>query len=245
MSEPSAGQASRRRFLSAVFVTCALLLGGCASTTYDVKVTAQAQAQTKAPRSYRLVDQPVDEKFRPLYQEAIKIVRRALATKGLNELPGPAEPDWLITFNCTVGPPITNRTVGTEAVYVLVPGPVRYETVQVGTSANGTPIYQTVARQEPPTQQLYGYRDFPIDVTSFKKYLRWRAFENKLSGNTAQPQLAWSADATCESGDKDILKILPVLAAASMVYFGKSSDGSELIRIKATDRDVAAIQRGK
>ncbi len=226
-------------------MACALLLGGCASITYDVKVTAQAQALTTAPRSYRLVDQTVAEKQRPLYQEAAKIVRSALATQGLTELPAPAEPDWLISFNCTVGPPITHRTVGSEALYVTVPGPIRYETVQVGTSANGSPIYQTVARQDPPSQQLYGYRDFPIDLTSFKKYLRMRAFDNQPSGHPAQPQVVWSVDATCESEDRDFRKVLPILAAASMIYFGKSSDGSELIRIKATDRDVAAIQQGK
>lgn len=245
MSEPSAGRISRPWLLRAVFATCVFLLGGCASTTYEVKVTAQAQAPTKTPRSYRLVEQAVDERHRPLYHEAAKIVRSALATKGLTELPGPAEPDWFVSINCTVGPPITNRTVGTEAIYFMVPGPVRYETVQVGTSANGAPIYQTVARQDPPSQQLYGYRDYPIDVTFFKKYLRLRAFENRSAGNTVQPEVVWSADATCESEGAEVRKILPVLAAASMVYFGKSSDGSELIRIKATDRDVAAIGRGK
>ncbi len=57
--------------------------------------------------------------------------------------------------------------------------------------------------------------------------------------------VAWKLEASCDGEDKDIAKSLPILAAATMAYLGKNSDGTEIIRIKASDRDVTAIKRGK
>jgi hypothetical protein len=222
----------------------AVLLGGCASASYDIRVTALARSETGKPKFYRIVEQTVEAKHQPLYQTAGKVVRSALASKGLTEVTGPAHADLAIVFNCGVGPAVTRRGVGTEPVYMLVPGPIRYETVQVGTNANGTPIYQTYARQDPPTHQLSGYRDIPIDVTILKKILRLKAIDPHTSTGDGPPTVVWTVDAMFESEDKNIEKLLPVLAAASMVYAGKTTEGTATIRITESDPDVKAIKRG-
>ncbi|MCX6950971.1 MAG: DUF4136 domain-containing protein [Verrucomicrobia bacterium] len=228
---------------------CALFLGGCATTSYEVKVRALPSPSASKPATYRFFRAAVAPGNEALDEETMRTLRSALATKGLREVPAGAEPDLVISFSCGVMLASVRQTMLSEPIYYYVPGPIRYETVQVGTTPTGSPIYQTVTRQDPPTQQFYGYRSVPSETRYFRKILRLRMLENNGTPKdlaTAEAWAnAWGGDASYESEDKNLSKVLPVLAAASMVYFGKDSSGIVPIRIKDTDSDVVAIKRGR
>ena len=61
-----------RRLWVGLLATSAVLLGGCASASYDINVTAQAGIETTTARSYRIAEQSVDENHRALYQRQRK-----------------------------------------------------------------------------------------------------------------------------------------------------------------------------
>ena len=220
-----------------------------AARSYEIKVDSLASRAPGSPATYRFFRTVVARADEALYEETTRIVRNALATKGLREVKEGPEPDLFVSFSCGVVLATVRRTMVSEPLYAMVPGPIRYETVQVGTTATGAPIYRTVVSQDPPTPQIYGYRSVPDETQYFRKLLRMRMLENtgapKNLATAAAWTQAWGVDATYESDDKNLRKVLPVLAAAAMVYFGKDSEGVIPIRITDRDRDVTAIQQGR
>lgn len=237
-----------RHVASLALVGLALLLGGCATRVYDVKAHSAARPDTKLAGTYRLGFPAIGTAEQPLYDAASKLVRSGLAAKGLRETMAPEEAGLLILVSCGIGQPVTRKTTTTEPVYMMVPGAVRYETVQVGTTSTGAPIMQTIAFQEPPRHELVGYRDEPTSVTTAKKFLRLRAFDSRTpptTGPESNRSMLWIVETSFESEDRDPKKYLPPLVAAGMVYAAKTSDGVVLIRLKSTDADLAALARVK
>ena len=240
----SPDQPARRRFWAGLLAAGAVLLGGCASASYDIKVNAQAGNETTPTRSSRIAEQSVDANHRALYQEAAKVVRHALATKGLTEAAGATEPDLFIAIVCRVGPAVTRRTIENQTIDGTIPGRIRPETVQVGTGPNGTPIVQTITIQDPPTQVVDGYREIPVDSTTSTAPLRIPALQNTPTSRPDQPVVAWRLESVFDGEEQDLRKRLPALAAASMVDLGKNSGGVVIIRMRESDPDVKTIRRG-
>lgn len=240
--------AATRRASSLALVGLALLLGGCGTRVYDVRTHAAARPDIKLAGSYRLGFPQIGSAEQPLYDTAAKLLRSGLAAKGLRETTAPEEADLLILVSCGMGAPVTRKAVTTEPVYMMVPGPVTYERVQVGVTSTGSPIMQTVAVAGPPRQELIGYRDHLSDVTTAKKFLRLRAFPSDAvttSGPESNRVMLWIVETTYDGEDLDLKKILPPLVAAGMVYAGKTTGDSVLIRLKSTDADLAALERVK
>ncbi len=240
---------SRPRLVATLaLVGLALLLGGCATRVYDVKAHSAARPDTKLAGSYRLGFPQIGSVEQPLYDTVAKLLRSGLAAKGLRETTAPGEADLLILVSCGLGVPTTRQTTTAEPVYMMVPGAVRYETVQVGTTSTGAPIMQTIVLRDPPRQELVGYQDRRSDITTVKKFLRLRAFPSHAATTTgpeAPLHMLWIVEATVEGEDSDPKKFLPPLVAAGMVYAAKSTDGPVLIRLKSTDPDLAALARVK
>lgn len=232
-----------RFVLHLVFAGCVLLFSGCTSASFAVRVNATAKPGLAPATSYRLVEQSVSPEHQALFEETTRVVRRALASKGLNEATGSQPPDLWIAFNCGLGTSFQRTTLESQPVYTMVPGPIRYETVQVGTSANGSPIYQTVARRDPPTEELLGYDQRPVKYTIYRKHFRLSATATKPIVGVLPPETLWRVDPTCESQDKDVRGVLPVLAAASAVYLAKNLDLPEVILMKDSDKDVQLIRK--
>jgi hypothetical protein len=232
--------------LRGVFILLtALLFGGCATATYQVKVDAVAAPSTAPRKSYRLEHATLSDNQQSLYTAAGKAVRAALAHKGLVEVTGAAEPDLLILFSCGLGAPLKQLSAHSEPVYQMIPGPMRTETVQVGVTSTGSPIFQTVTRQDPPTQIIAGYRDVSYEVVLYKKYLRLRAFEHRRPVAAGERTGAWAIDAIAEGEDKNVVGALPLLAAAGMIYLDKTSNGPVTVRLTDADADVRAIRSAR
>ncbi len=234
-----------RRFVG-VAVPLALSLGffGCA-TTHEVKVDSLAKPQAEQAVSYEIRNKNplvADDSLR--YKEAAAYVKTALSGKGLFEAPPGVKPDVIVDLDYGVGPPQMRRETVSEPVYVTIPGQVRTERVQVGTDSQGRPIYQTVTVQDPPTTEFAGFREYQVTITVYEKYLKLSAKENKEMAEGRPQQEVWTVDVISEGQSRDIRKSMPVLAAASIEYIGKDSQGQKTIRIKDSAADVAFVKKG-
>ena len=243
---PTGSPAAERRQggSSLIFVLGAsLLLGGCVSTTVTVDSLAKPKAEESI--SYQIHNKNpllADDSLR--YKEAAGFVKTALSGKGLYEAPENTKADLVVDLDYGVGPPEMRRETVSEPVYVQIPGQMRAETVQVGTDAQGRPIYRTIMVQEPPTTQLMGYRDYVVTTVVYEKYLKLTARENAPAAEGRPPSEIWTVDVTSEGESRDIRRNLPILVAASIDYIGKDSQGQKTIKIKDKDRDVAFVKKG-
>jgi hypothetical protein len=221
-----------------------LLLAGCATTT-EVKIDSLAKPNAEASVSYEIKNRNplvADDSLR--YKEAAGHVRTALSGKGMYEAPPGVTPDMVVHLDYGVGPPVSKRETISEPVYITIPGRIRTERVQVGTDAQGRPIYTTITVQDPPTTEFAGFREYQITVTVYEKYLKLSARENAPQVEGRPPNEIWTVDVTSEGESRDIRKKLPVLVAASIDYIGKDSEGQKTIRIKDNDADVAFVKKG-
>ena len=221
-----------------------LALGGCA-TTYEVKIDSLAKPNAENAVSYQINNKnPMIAEDSLRYKEASDYVKTALSGKGLYEAPAKVKPDIVVDLDYGIKPPESRRETVTEPVYITIPGQIRQERVQVGTDAQGRPIYQTVTVQDPPTTEFAGYRDYQVTVTVYEKYLRLTARENGPAVEGRPPAEIWTVDVTSEGQSRDLRKNLPILVAASIDYIGKDTHGQKSIKMKDTDRDVGFVKKG-
>ena len=220
------------------------LLAGCA-TTHEVKIDSLAKPKAENAISYEIKNKNplvADDSLR--YKEAAGYVKTALSGKGLYEAPPGVKPDLVVDLDYGVGPPQMRRETVSEPVYITIPGQIRTERVQVGTDSQGRPIYQTITVQDPPTTEFAGFREYQVTITVYEKYLRLSAKENKEQVEGRPPQEIWTVDVISEGESRDIRKTLPVLAAASIDYIGKDSQGQQTVRIKDSASDIAFVKKG-
>lgn len=240
---------SRGRGRHIVPVTCGLVavslwLAGCA-TTHQVKVDSLAKPNAENAISYEIKNKNplvADDSLR--YKEASNMVKTALSGKGMYEAPPNVKPDIVIDLDYGVGPPQVRKETVSEPVYITVPGQIRTERVQVGTDSQGRPIYQTITVQDPPTTEFAGFREYMVTIVVYEKYLKLSARENKEPVEGRPPQEVWTVDVISEGESRDIRKHLPILAAASIDFIGKDSQGQKTIRIKDTSSDIAFVKKG-
>lgn len=235
---------SARGGIHGTWVATLLLLAGCATTT-EVKIDSLAKPDAEASISYEIRNRNpmvADDSLR--YKEAAGHVKTALSGRGMFEAPPGVKPDMVVDLDYGIGPPVSKRELVSEPVYIQVPGRIRTERVQVGTDAQGRPIYRTITIQDPPTTEFAGFREYEITVTVYEKYLRLSARENAPQVEGRPPNEIWTVDVTSEGESRDLRKKLPILVAASIDYIGKDSQGQKTIRIKDTDADVAFVKKG-
>jgi hypothetical protein len=243
----SGHRASRGRSaagLAASLAVAGLLLAGCA-TTHEVKIDSLAKPNAEPAISYEIKNRNAlvtDDSLR--YKEAAGFVKTALSGKGMYEAPAGVKADMVVDLDYGVGPPQAKRELMSEPVYITLPGQIRTERVQVGTDAQGRPIYQTVTVQDPPRTEFAGFREYYVTVVVYEKYLKLAARENKEVAEGRPPSEIWTVDVTSEGESRDIRKNLPVLVAATIDYIGKDSQGQKTIRIKDTNSDIAFVKKG-
>ena len=219
-------------------------LGGCLSGT-EVKVDSLAKPKAEESISYEIHNSNpavADDSLR--YKEAAGFVKTALSGKGMFEAPPGVKPDVVVDLDYGMSPPKSQTEIVSEPVYITLPGQIRTERVQVGTDSQGRPIYQTVTVQDPPTTEFAGFREYPITVTVYEKYLKLSARENQEASEGRPSPEVWTVDVTAEGESRDLRKNLPVLVAASIDYIGKDSHGQKTIKIKDNDKDVAFVKKG-
>jgi hypothetical protein len=239
-----------RRFAPAVAIGCVVLITGCATSTYEVKVDAISKAPSAAartgtePQSYQLKSKnPALGEENLRYREAAEYVKTALSSKGLYEAPSPDRADMIVELDYGMDAPRTKLETVSVPVYAQAGGGVRYDQVPV-TDAKGNTSYRTVAVYQPPRSELVGFDDVPRQVTIYEKYLRVTARENKPAHEGRPPDEVWSVNVSTEDESKDLRRYLPILASATADYIGKDSTSQRTVKIKDPSQITEFIRRG-
>lgn len=222
----------------------ALLLAACnTGTTVKIDSTAKPKAEEAISYQFHSKDPDVPEDSLR-YKEATGYVKTALSGKGMYEAPRADLADIVVDVEYGVSPPVTKMEIQEEPVYITLPGQFHTESVFVGTDRNGNAIYRTVTVQDPPHEEFAGYREHPVAVTTYEKYLRMNARSSKPAQEGQPTPDVWAVDISTEGESKDLRKALPVLAAASIDYVGKDSGGPQVIHLKDKDPDVTFVKKG-
>ena len=237
----------RRLILLSLAAASALLVAGCTTSTYQVKVDAITQHDSTNPndaQSYKIQSKNAalgDENLR--YKEAAEFVKTALSGKGLYEAPSAETADMIVELDYGVEAPRTKIETVSVPVYAQVGGGVRYEPVTV-TNSRGVTTTRTVAVYEPPRTELVGFDDVPREVTIYEKYLRITAHDNKPAAEGKPPVQIWSIHSSTEDESKDLRKYLPIMASATVEYIGKDSTNSHVIKVRVPSPTVDFIKKG-
>jgi len=222
----------------------ALFLAGCASTT-EVKIDSLSKPRAEEAISYSIhSSNPLVAEDSLRYKEAVGFVKTALSGKGLYEAPEAQKADIVVNLDYGIGPAQVRQETYSEPVYRTKEGAYHSVSTIVGRDKDGKPIFGTVMVQDPPTQELDGFRDRVVTSIVYEKYLHLTARDNKPAEEGRPPTEIWTIDATSEGESHDVRKNLPVIVAATIDYIGKDTHGQKTIHIKDTGPDVAFVKKG-
>jgi hypothetical protein len=250
---PRGSERRSQRAVAAAAMLAAGILSGCQSG-YDMKVDALTRAHTSATAaataesavSYKIRSKnPNIDEDSLRFKEAKRYVETALSGKGMYEAPSADKADVVVELDYGVSEPRVKQETRSEPVYVMVPGRLVTQTVEVGTDSRGRPIYQTVTIQEPPTQEYIGDREYLVTVVNYEKHLRLSARENVAGTGDHPPQEIWTVDVSSEGESRDLRKYLPAMAAATMDYIGTDTRGQKEVRLQdKKDGAVEFVKKG-
>jgi hypothetical protein len=214
---------------------------------YRVKVDSMSRPQAEPAIAYQIkTNNPELDPDSLRYKEAERFVKTALSGKGLYEAPKPEMADMVVNLDYGISPPKVSQEMRREPIFATIPGAFRTELVQVGVDKNGNPIYSTITVQEPSRTEYIGDREYMETVVTYEKYLRLTARENKPTVEGQPPSELWTVDVSTEGENRDLRKALPVLAAATIEYVSKDSQGQKTIKLKDTDKNgaIAFVKKG-
>lgn len=221
-----------------------LLLAGCQTNNYDVKINAIANKDKPTGTSYRIVTKNGGDPRTDLRtKEAVEYVKAALSGRGMYEAPNPENAEMVVEVDYDVEPPRVEFETRKVPVFARIEGGIRSVIVPTRNSA-GQVVYRRVSVMDPPTQELIGFEDKTIPVTVYEKYLRVSARENVSSGDDSPPEQLWSVYVSNEAEDDDIRKALPVLASVVVDYIGVTTEKDQEVKVNSEDPEVAFIKRG-
>jgi len=222
----------------------AILLGGGCVTRHDIKVDAVNQPAAKEITSYTLNTKiPPGEVDTLRVQEATGFIKTALSGRGLYESPNPEQADVVVNVDFGIEAPRVHMEITSVPIYAQVGGGVRYEEV-ITKDAKGNPSSRTVPVYEPPRSEMIGYRDVMTPVSTYEKYLRISARENKPTAEGKPPAEIWSVNVKSEDESKDLRKYLPLLASASVDYIGKDTKTEQVVSVRDGDAAVDFVKKG-
>ncbi len=221
-----------------------MVVAGCATNTYNVKINAIANEAKPSGESYRIVTKNGGDPRTDLRtREAVEYVKAALSGRGLYEAPNPANADMVVEVDYDVEPPRVEFETRSVPVFARMEGGVRSVIVPTRDAA-GNVRYRRISVMDPPSQELIGFEDKTIPVTIYEKYLRVSARENVQSGDDTPPEQLWSVYVSNEAEDDDIRKALPVLASVVVDYIGVTTEEDHEVRVNSETEEVAFIKQG-
>ena len=209
----SLGLAARLRI--SVPLVCALLLGGCSTTSsYKLKVQSVNEPDAKPTVSYRIETRNPEIDTNSLrYKEAERMMKTALSGKGLYEAPKPELADVVIELDYGMDAPVLS-----------------HETVS-------KPIFDS-------SRGYLGDESYPVTVTYYPKHLHVVAHENKSDSDGRPGKTVWGVEVKGEDESKDLRKYLPVMIGASIDYIGKDTGEVKTIDISGQDPVIDFVRQG-
>lgn len=222
-----------------------LAVSGCA-TSHRVNVDALSREDAAERISYRIrTNNPAIDEDTLRHQEAANFVKTALSGRGLYEAPSEETADMIIEIDYGIGPPKMKQRIHSEPIMRRVPGRTYQEVVVIGINPQtGQPITAVQTYREPDREIMVGMRDYVTNYVVYEKFMRMGARENGPVVEGQPPPQVWLVDVSTEGESDDLRKHLPVLAAATIDYIDRETEGRVTVRLKADSPDVEFVRKG-
>ncbi len=211
----------KKTLLAPFLALAALTFGGCA-TTYQVQVSALADAELSAVnRSYSFAATQGQRRGDLQLLEAQRQVRATLSRQGFRET-GVAAADLSIFVDYGIGDPVTRTHTFSTPIYAELGGGYSTRTRQT-TDAAGKTTTTTETVRIPGRYERVGTDITTNAVTTYRKHLRLSARLNESGVAPSQGREVWTVTAISDDQHADIRLTLPLLAEAMAPYLGTDS----------------------
>jgi hypothetical protein len=222
----------------------ATLLAGCA-TTYRVQVSALAHPTLAATARTYTFATPEGKGTNPgdlQYQEVLRHVQRALATRGFSESTG-AEANGLNIFvDFGVGDPVTRTYTFSTPIYAELGGGYTTRTRRT-TDAAGKTSTTTETVRVPGRYERVGTDVTTNSVTTYRKHLRLSARLREAGVPPAQGREIWTVTAVCDDQLADLRAALPLLTEAIAPYAGTDTGRAIVVEFEEQDGRLVPVRR--
>lgn len=204
-----------------------LFAGGCANPVAAPRIPVRVNATAIAPlakgAAYRIVPlrETVDDSTL-LYEETGRLVRAALAARGLYEAPSPDRAAFVVEVDFGMAPPRALPRASNASAPTTTPPPPR----------PGAPGEADVSQLRSPTRG-------PLE-----KHLVLTAHETNAAEG-AEPRTLWRVELTITDLSNDLRKYLPLLAAVAAEQMGNDSGGTRTVTVAENDKTVAFLRQLK
>lgn len=226
-----------------ICIIIVLLAGaGCSfSPIHQVEVDALSRIDPQVPKTYVLVSgDPAISENDIRFQEFAEYVRRAMWSRGYDEVGPQAPPSYVVAMDYGISEPI--ETVSTKQVARYGEVGVKKETTEGSTTKSGnTETYKETTEYEPQTG-IIGYDTVTEHHVSYEKFLTLTAYSWKDHVMGRTDYQVWTLDVVSEGASSDLRHVFPVLAAAARNYIGTASAGKERFSIQEDDPTVLRIR---
>ena len=209
-----------------VLFATVLLAAGCSTSTYEMKLDAIAKPGATEAQSYRIKSKNSnlgEESLR--YKEAAELVKTALSGNGMYEAASDTTADVIVELDYGIDSPRT-----------------RMERVRVRVYSQASGAHGGAVRL--PQAEYVGYYDEMRLVTTYEKYLRLTARENKSASEGKPPAELWNVQVSAEDQSHDLRKYLPLMIAASVDYIDADTGRQKVVKVRDPSPGLEFIQRG-
>jgi hypothetical protein len=83
-----------------------------------------------------------------------------------------------------------------------------------------------------------------LPITTYEKFVRLSARENRLPVDGTAPTDLWSISITSEDESNDLRKYLPLLASALIGYVGADANVQRTVKLSGTDPTIGLVKQG-
>lgn len=212
---------------SLLFAAVLLLLSGC-THIYVMEAESSMQPPAGGIRSYtirHIHSQDPQDTLR--YQEAEKLLKSALAARGLYEAPKPELADVQIEFDYGMTDPRVHSRHVKDPIYN--PAATRMKEMVIGTDKEGRPIKAYVPVYDQP--EIIGYRERLEREIVVEKHVRLVARDNKAKTEESLPPVVWNVYVRNTDDSSDLRRYLQVMIAICVDYVGKDSNGINTFQV--------------
>lgn len=214
------------------------ILAGCGTATHDVRIDAQTApipAGAAPPKSYWIRTRGAPDGEESLrYKEAVGYIKTALSGKGMYEAPNEESAEMIIDMDYSVQPKRKAMDVivdaGTPAVEKPKPAPKSKAARKEGDAE--------------PAKPAYYLREMQVDTTIYEKRLSLEAHHKPRDADDHTPELLWKVTATSTGEENDLRKYVPILAASTIEYIGRETEGEREVKVDDQGVDIAFVKKG-
>ncbi len=238
------------RVSSVPFLIAAVaLLAGCASPSCRVAVNAFAAQASSAATTYALFPSSTNVTADDLeFQEYAQYLERAMIFHGYRRVASVNEAELAVFLTYGIGDPQEHSHTHNRPVYGQIGvssattyGNVSANAYRLGNSAYGSGSYSETTYYT-PSYGVIGHTRETVNFTLFTRHVGIYADDLRIARKEGRMASAWQTRAVSVGSTGDLRRVVPVMIAGAMQYFGTSTGQAITLTVRENDRRVLFLK---